>query len=148
MERYFPDNVAAARFLSLLYILWTVSNCKNKFNSSHRLGNAVVYLLGDKKPQFLQALAEWIVTWDKMKISSSEKFTLSTQTSNAFQRVLRCHAAPIDPRNELFCKIHEQLPLNVISAITNVYVNNKKKRSSESVVKLRVISLKKMKHKK
>ena len=75
--------VAAARFLSLFYILWTVSNCKNKFNSSHRLEKAVVYH-GDKKPQFLQALAEWIVTWDKMKISSSEKFTLSSQTSNAF----------------------------------------------------------------
>ena len=80
------DNVAAARFLSLFYILWTVSNCKNKFNSSHRLEKAVVYH-GDKKPQFLQALAEWIVTWDKMKISSSEKFTLSSQTSNAFQRI-------------------------------------------------------------
>ena len=106
MERYFPDNVAAARFLSLFYILWTVSNCKNKFNSSHWLGNAVVYLVV-KKTQFLQALAEWIVTWDKMKISSSEKFTLSTQTSNAFQRILQCHAALIDPHNELFCKIFE-----------------------------------------
>ena len=35
MERYFPDNVAAARYLGVFYILWTVSNCKNKFNSSH-----------------------------------------------------------------------------------------------------------------
>ena len=98
MERYFPDNVAAARFLSLFYILWTVSISNKKF-----------------KPQFLQALAEWIVTLDKMKISSPGKFNLSTQTSNALQRILRCYAALIDPRNELFCKIHEQLPLKVIS---------------------------------
>ena len=94
MERYFPDDVAAARFLGLFYIWWIVSNSKNKFNSSHRLGNAAV--LGDKKPQFLRALSDWIVTWDKMKISSSEKFTLSAQTSNALQRTLRCHAALIE----------------------------------------------------
>ena len=70
MERYFPDNVAAARFLSLFYILWIASNCMNKFNSSHRLGNAVLYLV-IKNLNFSQALGEWIVTWDKMKISSS-----------------------------------------------------------------------------
>ena len=35
-----------------------------------------------------------------------------------------------------------------MSVISNVYLNNNKKRSSESVAKLRVISLKNMKHKK
>ena len=89
---------------------------------------------GDKKPQFLQAVAEWIVTWDKMKISSSEKFTLSTQTSNAFQRIVQCHGALIDPHNELFCSFESY-------EYKRVYFN-KKKRSSESVVKLMVISLK------
>ena len=56
-----------------------------------------------------------------MKISSSEKFTLSTQTSSALQRILQCHAALIDPHNELFCKILEQLHLKVMSPITKVY---------------------------
>ena len=94
MERYFPADVVAARLLGLFYIWWTVSNSKNKFHSSHRLGNAAVP--GDEKPQVLQALVEWIVNWDKIKISSSEEFTLSAQTSNTLQRTLRCHAALIE----------------------------------------------------
>ena len=38
-ERYFPDNVTAARFLNLFYILWTVSNCRNKFKCSIHLSD-------------------------------------------------------------------------------------------------------------
>ena len=47
-------------------------------------------------------------------------------------RILWCHAALIDPRNELFCKIHEQLHLKVMSVITNVYFNNKKTQKDEA----------------
>ena len=81
MERYFPDNVAAARFLGLFYILWTVSNCKNKFNSSDRLGNAVVYLVIINLDFYKRLLNGTLLNWDKMKISSSEKFTFSTHTT-------------------------------------------------------------------
>ena len=43
---------------SLFYILWTVSNCKNKFNSSHRLWNAVVYLVIKKNS--ISTSASWM----------------------------------------------------------------------------------------
>ena len=52
------------------------------------------------------------------------------------------------PRNELFLKIHEQLHLKVMSVITNVYFNNKRKRSTESVIENKVIPFKNMKRKK
>lgn len=53
-------------------------------------------MLGDNKPQFLRALADWVEIWDHEKITNAEKFTLSAQTSYALRRTLRCHASLIE----------------------------------------------------
>lgn len=94
IKYYFPEKQDAASFLDLVHTWWTISNSKQKNNTSHRLGNAAVK--DDKKPQFLRAFANWIDEWDLMKLRNSEKFTLSAQTSYALRRTLRCHASLIE----------------------------------------------------
>lgn len=94
IKTYFPEREDAATFLTLIHKWWTISNSKQRYNDSYRLGNAAVP--HDQKPQFLRAFANWIEEWDQMKISNAEKFTLSAQTSFALRRTLRCHAALIE----------------------------------------------------
>lgn len=94
IRKYFPEREDAAGFLHLINVWWTISNSKSKVNTSYRLGNAAIF--GDKKPQFLRALAEWIKKWDNAKIRNCERFTLSAQTSHALQRTLLCHASLIE----------------------------------------------------
>jgi hypothetical protein len=94
IRKYFPEKEDAAGFLHLFHVWWTISNSKVKINSRHRLGDAAK--IGDKKPQFLRAFAQWVREWDTAKIKNSEKFTLSNQTSHALQRTLLCHAALIE----------------------------------------------------
>ena len=94
IKYYFPERKDAAQFLHLINVWWTISNSKDRFNSSYQLGNAAVP--GDNKPQFLRALADWIENWDSEKIRNAERFTLTAQTSYALRRTLRCHAALIE----------------------------------------------------
>jgi len=94
IKYYFPERKDAAEFLHLFNVWWSISNSKERFNSSYRLGNAVVP--GDNKPQFLRSLADWIETWESEKIRNAERFTLTAQTSYALRRTLRCHAALIE----------------------------------------------------
>jgi len=94
IKTYFPDKVESAEFLNLFHTWWTISNSKNRFNQSHRLGSAATH--GDNKPAFLREFADWIQRWDSMKISRAECFTLSSQTSSALRRTLRCHASLIE----------------------------------------------------
>lgn len=94
IKHYFPEKIDSAEFLNLIYAWWTISNAKTKFNSAFRLGDAAV--LGDNKPQFLRAFADWIEVWDNEKMGNTEKFTLSTQTSHALRHTLRCQASLIE----------------------------------------------------
>ena len=94
VRKFFPEEKAAAEFLDLIYIWWTLSNSKTTKNSRHFLGNAAV--ANDGKPQFLREMADWLEKWETMKIINAEKFTISAQTSQALQRTLRCHAMLIE----------------------------------------------------
>ena len=94
INRYFPERADASGFLSLINVWWKISNSKTLYNSNNPLGNAAKE--GDRKPEFLRALASWLCEWDAEKIPLSEKFTLSSQTSLALQRTLMCHAALIE----------------------------------------------------
>ena len=91
---YFPERSCASNFLKLIYAWWVVSNSKTEFNSNNRLGNAVI--LGDNKPTFLRALADWIEEWKDESISNCERFTLTENMSNALKRTLRCTASLIE----------------------------------------------------
>ena len=93
IENYFPDRKDAAAFLKLFSTWWNLSNSKDQF-SNNKIGNAAVK--GDKKPEFLRAMANWIELWSDEKIPASQKFTLTPQTSTALIRTLRCHAQLIE----------------------------------------------------
>ena len=95
IRTYFPVSEDAASFLSLIHIWWTISNAKVKENSSHHLGNAAKK--GDNKPKFLRAFAQWLKEWEhSSRIANFEKFSLSSQTSQALQRTLLSHASLIE----------------------------------------------------
>ena len=94
IKKYFPGQTQTANFLTLINTWWTISNSKRPTNTSFQLGDAA--RIGDRKPGFLRAMANWIEQWDAMKIQNAEKFTLSAQTSSALRRTLRCHAALIE----------------------------------------------------
>ena len=82
---------------SLLQLIFTksiVTNCEQPFNSSFYLGDAAKS--GEKNPDFLLVLEDWIESWDKLKKSNKEKFALSAQTSRALRHTLRCHASLIE----------------------------------------------------
>ena len=93
IEDYFPYRKDAAEFLKLYSTWWNISNAKEKF-SNNKIGHAAVK--GDKKPEFLRAMANWIESWSNEKIPASQKFTLTPQTSAALIRTLRCHAQLIE----------------------------------------------------
>ena len=91
---YFPERSCASNFLKLINAWWVVSNSKTEFNSNNRLGNAAI--LGDNKPTFLRALADWIEEWKDESISNCEQFTLTENTSSALKRTLRYTASLIE----------------------------------------------------
>ena len=64
---------------------------QDEFNSNNRLGNAAI--LGDNKPTFLRALADWIEEWKDESISNCERFTLTENTHSALNCTLRCTAS-------------------------------------------------------
>ena len=65
---------------------WTISNSKNIFNTSNRIGNAAIF--NDKKPEFLRSLAQFISQWQNFSFTGCSRFTLSAQTANALQITL------------------------------------------------------------
>ena len=87
---YFPTNKSAPAFLNLIYIWWTIMNSKQRFNSNCRLGNAAI--AGDKKPQFLRHMANWINEWQEINPGQC----LSSQTASALTTTLRCTADLIE----------------------------------------------------
>ena len=56
IRSYFPDREDAASFLNLIHKVFVIFNSKGRFNSPNKLGNGVVK--GDRKPEFLRALAD------------------------------------------------------------------------------------------
>ena len=94
IKHYFPAKTDASEFLNLFNVCWTMSNSKQRFNVSNHIGNSAV--MYDQKPQFLRALADWVVKWETESIPDCEKFALSAQTRAALTRTLRCHAALIE----------------------------------------------------
>ena len=87
---YYNDN----SLLQLIFSWSIVTNCKQPFNSSFYLGDGAKS--GEKKADFLRDLEDWIESWDKLKKSNEEKFTLSSQTSHALRHTLWCHASLIE----------------------------------------------------
>ena len=64
-----------------------ISNPETTLSANNYIGSAA--LIGDQKPPFLPAMAEWVKTWQTERIPNYEKFTL-TQTSPALVRTLLC----------------------------------------------------------
>ena len=91
---YFPDRKDAFQFLQLIGTWRTISNSKIIYHQNNKLGNASV--VGEKKPQFLRAFANWLAKWQESRIPKCDKFQLSKQTSDALIQTLRCHASLID----------------------------------------------------
>ena len=75
-------------------VWWVLSNSKTRYSTASYLGNAAV--TGDNKPSFLRAMTDWIQNWQEKKIPNCEKFTLTSQTTSAFVRTLKCHASLIE----------------------------------------------------
>ena len=78
---YFSEATDASEFVKLLNIWWTISNSKEQFNNNYRLGNAAI--LGDKKPEFLRAFANWIEKRQNLENSKPNSFAFTPQTSKA-----------------------------------------------------------------
>ena len=57
VQSYFKNRRDVADFLENINTWWTISNSKKRFSPSI-LGNAVIN--GEKKTEFLRALADWI----------------------------------------------------------------------------------------
>ena len=53
-------------------------------------------IIGDSKPEFLRAFADWVDQWFSSQISNTTKFTLSSQTSQALSSTSRSLAAIIE----------------------------------------------------
>ena len=85
IKSYFPEEIPAAEFLNLVNTWWTISNSKNIFNTSNRIGNAAIF--NDKKPDFLRS-AQFISQWQNLSFTGCSRFTLSAQTANALQITL------------------------------------------------------------
>ena len=78
---YFPDREDAASFLKLIKTWWLISNAKD-FDHANRLGRPVVE--GDKKVEFLYAMADWLDDW-----TSRSDFAFTPQTKDALTTTLR-----------------------------------------------------------
>ena len=91
---YFPNETAAAGFLRLINIWWTISNSKVMFNTNNRIGNAAIP--GDKKSQFFRVFATWINEWKNLQFQRCNKYTLSAQTTNALITTLKGTASLIE----------------------------------------------------
>ena len=94
ITEYFPESKDASEFIKLINIWWTISNSKQQFNSNFRLGNAAV--LGDQKPEFLRAFANWIEQWQRQESRKAKPLSLTVQTSKALVTTLRCTASLIE----------------------------------------------------
>ena len=57
IESYFPESNAAAQFLRLINLWWTMSNSKQQFNMNFHRGDAAK--ANDCKPTFFRKLADW-----------------------------------------------------------------------------------------
>ena len=94
IESNFPESNAAAQFLRLINLWWTISNSKQQFNMNFHRGD--VAKANDCKPTFLRKLADWFSKWKTQQPANTEKFTLSKQTTSALVTTLRCTATLIE----------------------------------------------------
>ena len=79
----------------LLFYTWSIiSISKQEKNFRYRLGDAAI--LRDGNPEFLRNFALWLMEWNVEKITNSERFTMTSYTSDALHRTLLCHAALIE----------------------------------------------------
>ena len=94
IRSYYPEREDAASFLHLIDTWWVMVNSKQKYNSNNKLGNAAI--IGDQKPKFLRAFADWLEEWHENQIPSCEKYTLTAQTKSALVVTLRATASLIE----------------------------------------------------
>ena len=81
IENYFTNEKSAANFLVLFITWWNISNSKVRYSNNHLCNAAII---GDGKTDFLRTFAKWIKSWHDLQIQCAQRFTLSTQTTNAF----------------------------------------------------------------
>ena len=93
-ESYFPESNAAAQFLRLINLWWTISNSKQQFNVNFHCGDAAK--ANNCIATFLRKLADWFSEWKSQQPTNTEKFTLSKQTTSALVTTLRCTATLIE----------------------------------------------------
>ena len=90
LRSFFPNKLNMSNFLELVSHWWLITNSKSRFNSSNKIGNAVVPE-GDKT-NFFRLLADHFENWG----ISVPKFCLTTHTCSALVRTLRAQADLID----------------------------------------------------
>ena len=73
MKSHFPGEPSAAAFLTLFSNWWVLSDSKARYSAANYLGNVAV--IGDNKPSFFHAMADWVQNWQEKKIPNCEKFT-------------------------------------------------------------------------
>ena len=93
IENYFPNEKSAANFLVLFNTWWNISNSKVRYSNNHLCNAAII---ADGKTDFLRTFAKWIKSWHDLQIQCAQRFTLSTQTTNAFVITLNATASLID----------------------------------------------------
>ena len=84
IRSYFPERVDAASFLELINTWWLISNAK-VFSHPNRMGQPIKE--GDKKIEFLNAMADWLEEW-----SSCSHFIFTPQTLDALIVTMRATA--------------------------------------------------------
>ena len=94
IESYFPESNAAAQFLHLINLWWTINNRKQQFNMNFHCDDAAK--ANDCKPRFLRKLADWFSEWKAQQPVNTEKFTISKHTTSALVTTLRCTTTLIE----------------------------------------------------
>ena len=75
IRQYFPEDITASSFLSLVYNWWLLVNAKERFHPNI-VGNALI--AGDGKIEFLRQFSNWLSEWIE-----AGKLGLSKQTFDA-----------------------------------------------------------------
>ena len=94
IDSYFPQRNAAAQFLRLINLWWTISNSKQQSNMNFHRGDAAE--ANDCKLTFLRKLADWFSERKTQQPANTKKFTLSKQTTSGYVTTLRWTATLIE----------------------------------------------------
>ena len=94
VKSHFPEKASVSAFLTLFSKWWVISNSKARYSTSNYPRNSGA--IGDNKPSFIRAMADCIQNWQEKKIPNCKKFTLTSQTTSAFVKILKHHASLVE----------------------------------------------------